>query len=66
MQVNPENTEKLLDTKSPTNQKQVKSALGMMGYYGKFVRNYAKIAAPLHDLKKRKEILMDWEIWKCL
>ena len=32
MQVNPENTEKILNVKSPTNQKQVKSALGMMGY----------------------------------
>ena len=54
MQVNPDNIEKILDAKSPTNQKQVRSALGMMGYYRKFVRNYAKIAAPLHDLLKKE------------
>ena len=46
MQVNLENTEKILNVKSQTNQKQVKSNLGMMGYYHKFVKSYAKIAAP--------------------
>ena len=53
MSVNPENTEKIQNAKSPTNAKQVKSVLGMMGYYRKFVKNYAKIAAPLHDLLKK-------------
>ena len=58
LRVNPENTDKILNAKSPTNQKQVKSVLGMMGYYCKFIRNYAKIAAPLHDLlKKDKKFL---------
>ena len=58
LRVNPENTDKILNAKSPTNQKQVKSVLGMMGYYSKFIRNYAKIAAPLHDLlKKDKKFL---------
>ena len=46
MQVNLENTEKILNVKSPTNQKQVKSNLSMMGYHHKFVKNYAKIAVP--------------------
>ena len=53
MQVNPENTEKIQNAKRPTNPKQVKQVLGMMGYYRKFIRNYAKIAAPLHDLLKK-------------
>ena len=53
MQVNPENTEKIQNAKHPTNPKQVKQVLGMMGHYHKFTRNYAKIAAPLHDLLKK-------------
>ena len=53
MKVNPENIAKILDAKSPCNQKQVKSVLGMTGYYRKFIKNYAKIAAPLHDLLKK-------------
>ena len=53
MQVNPENTEKIQNAKRPTNPKQVKQVLGMMGYYHKFIRNYAKIAAPLHDILKK-------------
>ena len=53
MKVNPENIAKILEAKSPCNQKQVKSVLGMTGYYRKFIKNYAKIAAPLHDLLKK-------------
>ena len=53
MQVNLGNTEKIQNAKRPTNPKQVKQVLGMMGYYHKFIRNYAKIAAPLRDLLKK-------------
>ena len=35
---------------TPTTRKQLKSFLGMTGYYRKFVKNYATIAAILHAL----------------
>ena len=59
LRVNPENTDKIRNCKSPTNVKQVRSALGMMGYYRKFVKDYAKIAQPLNDLIK-KDTKFNW------
>lgn len=50
MRVSPENKDKVKTSKCPTYAKQVKSAPGMMGYYSRFVKNYAQIAAPHHDL----------------
>ena len=59
LRVNPENTSKIRNCKSPTNVKQVRSALGMMGYYRKFVKDYAKIAQPLNNLLK-KNTKFEW------
>jgi hypothetical protein len=36
----------------PTNEKQLKSYLGMASYYRKFIPNFSKTAAPLHALIK--------------
>ena len=59
LRVNPENTDKIRNCKSPTNVKQVRSALGMMGYYRKFVKDYAKNVQPLNDLLK-KDTKFNW------
>jgi len=37
---------------APKNAKEMKSFLGLCGYYRKFVNNFAGIAAPLHELTK--------------
>ena len=59
LKVNPENIDKIKNCQRPTNVKQVRSALGMMGYYRKFILGYAKIAQPLNDLLK-KETKFEW------
>jgi hypothetical protein len=35
--------------------------LGLASYYRKFIKNFAKIAAPLTNLLKKSTITHDWE-----
>nr|XP_006821682.1 PREDICTED: uncharacterized protein LOC102800522 [Saccoglossus kowalevskii] len=49
----PEKVEALLQAKRPCTIKQVRSFLGMAGYYQKFVPNFSTIAAPLSDLTRK-------------
>jgi len=37
----------------PTTKKQVRSLLGLTGYYHKFIQNYAAITAPISDLIRK-------------
>jgi hypothetical protein len=43
----------VLDLAAPTTMGELHRVLGMFGYYRMFVRNFAKVAAPLNELKKR-------------
>jgi hypothetical protein len=38
---------------TPRNPKQLKRFLGLAGYYGRFVPQFSRIAAPLHKLLKK-------------
>ena len=38
---------------TPTSKKQVRTFLGLTGYYRKFIPNYASVACPLTDLTKK-------------
>ena len=40
LEVTQENTDKIQNCQSPKNVQQVRSALGMMGYYRKFIKHY--------------------------
>ena len=43
----------------PTMPKQVRAFLGLVGYYRKFIRGFAKIAKS-HTLLTRQQVKFDW------
>ena len=49
-----ENVEKIVRAERPKTKKQVKSFLGLTGYYRNFIPNYTAIAVPLIDLTRKK------------
>ena len=49
-----DNVKKLLDYPSPRDRRTVESLLGLLNYYRKHIPNYAKIAAPITSLLRRK------------
>ena len=65
----PELTDKILRAKSPTSQKELASLLGLFTFYGRFVKDFAHLCAPLHDAKHKE--LFEWsteceENFQCL
>ena len=45
----------------PTTPKQVRAFLGLVGYYRKFTKGFAKIAKPL-TLLTRQQVKFDWKL----
>ena len=54
IQPDPEKLEKVTTWPTPSSVKSVQQFLGIANYYRRFVRNFAKIAQPLHHLTKQK------------
>ena len=50
----PEQTTTALEYPAPKNVKQLKSFLGMVGWYSRFIPNFAKIKLPLIELTKNE------------
>ena len=63
-QIRPEEDkmEKIKNAPQPTTTKEVKSFLGLAGYYRRFIPHYAEIALPLTDLTKgnKRIIVGEW------
>ena len=57
--VDPKKIEVVVNWKPPKNVSEVRSFLGLAGYYRKFVEGFSKIAAPLTKLT-RKDVKYDW------
>ena len=50
----------ILDWPEPKNVKGVRSFLGLANFYRRFIKDYARVARPLHDLTKKEEPFQ-WE-----
>ena len=57
--VNPTKFVIILDLPSPTSVTQLRSVIGPIGYYRKFIRGYAEIIAPMEKLLK-KDTKFQW------
>ena len=53
--VDPQKIEAIVNWKPPTNVSEVRSFLGLAGYYRKFVEGFSKIATPLTSLLKKDQ-----------
>ena len=49
----------VLSWNRPTNATEVRSFLGLAGYYSRFVEGFSKISGPLTNLT-RKEVKYEW------
>ena len=53
--MDPQKVDAVLNWKPPTSVTEIRSFLGLAGYYRKFVEGFSKIAAPLTRLTRKEE-----------
>jgi hypothetical protein len=52
--VDPSKVKEVLDWKPPMTVSEVRSFLGLVGYYQRFITNFCKIAKPVSELLKKE------------
>ncbi|KAF5801008.1 putative nucleotidyltransferase, Ribonuclease H [Helianthus annuus] len=55
IQVDPAKVEAVMNWQEPKTPTEIRSFLGLAGYYRRFIENFSRIAAPLTSLTKKKE-----------
>jgi hypothetical protein len=58
--VDPSKVQEVMDWKPPKSVHQIRSFLGLVGYYRRFVPNFSRIAKPMNELLK-KGIKFAWD-----
>ena len=53
--IDPQKIEAIVNWKPPTNVTEIRSFLGLAGYYRKFVEGFSKLATPLTKLTRKEE-----------
>lgn len=60
LRTDPEKVECVANYQHPKKIKELRRFLGMASWYRRFVKNFAEIAAPLHELTKGKTRTLKW------
>jgi hypothetical protein len=58
--VDPSKVQEVMDWKLPTSVHQIRSFLGLAGYYRRFIPNFSRIAKPMTELLK-KAVKFSWD-----
>ena len=60
LSVNPEKVEPVMSWERPKSVFEIRSFLGLAGYYRRFIKDFSRIAAPMTRLTQ-KEVKFEWD-----